>query len=426
MARLLPKMSFVALYSATALTAVAACGDDDPPFDPLPAATSTGGGGVGGVGGATSTTTTGGGGTGGEGAGGEGAAGGGGSGPTECMGPDTGADTCDGEDLVLSNGAHFVLCGDLESASDTYQDYYCPEASASGDRVYNLTINDVGTLKVQVRREFGSSLNPTMFARWGGECTDQGEFGSLGCWNFFNTHEEFADEYDPAFFGPNLHLFIDGGLDANNMSTTGGYELEISFTAPACGDGVLNFSTNEQCDDGNTVSGDGCSSACIIETTSLFDQCPGEPVNILGAPAQVLLSANTIGNSDGYSPNKTGTCGSVGVGGHDRVYRVTPNTTGTLTATVGLGADCATNVCESEGGFAPGCWDYVLWVRGPSEGAPYAECGLESEQLGCSDGSVLGPEAISFPVEAQKSYFIFVDGYADYSSGPFNLCIEVN
>ena len=33
---------------------------------------------------------------------------------------------------------------------------------------------------------------------------------------------------------------------------------------PACGDGVLD--TGEQCDDGNTNSGDGCSATCTIET----------------------------------------------------------------------------------------------------------------------------------------------------------------
>jgi cysteine-rich repeat protein len=34
---------------------------------------------------------------------------------------------------------------------------------------------------------------------------------------------------------------------------------------PVCGNGVVE--TGEQCDDGNTTSGDGCSSTCTIETT---------------------------------------------------------------------------------------------------------------------------------------------------------------
>jgi|GEM_PF-2244302 len=39
----------------------------------------------------------------------------------------------------------------------------------------------------------------------------------------------------------------------------------VTVTGPKCGDGVLNG--NEQCDDGNIVNGDGCSSVCQIETT---------------------------------------------------------------------------------------------------------------------------------------------------------------
>jgi cysteine-rich repeat protein len=35
---------------------------------------------------------------------------------------------------------------------------------------------------------------------------------------------------------------------------------------PLCGDGVLD--NGEQCDDGNTTSGDGCSSKCIDEPTA--------------------------------------------------------------------------------------------------------------------------------------------------------------
>jgi cysteine-rich repeat protein len=32
-----------------------------------------------------------------------------------------------------------------------------------------------------------------------------------------------------------------------------------------CGDGVLDMSAGEQCDDGNTIDGDGCSATCLLE-----------------------------------------------------------------------------------------------------------------------------------------------------------------
>lgn len=36
-------------------------------------------------------------------------------------------------------------------------------------------------------------------------------------------------------------------------------------TPAACGDGTLDTEFGEQCDDGNTTSGDGCSAECFIE-----------------------------------------------------------------------------------------------------------------------------------------------------------------
>ncbi len=38
--------------------------------------------------------------------------------------------------------------------------------------------------------------------------------------------------------------------------------LQANVSSPVCGNGV--FEQNEECDDGNTVDGDGCSSACKI------------------------------------------------------------------------------------------------------------------------------------------------------------------
>ena len=40
-------------------------------------------------------------------------------------------------------------------------------------------------------------------------------------------------------------------------------QIRVSGTAPVCGDG--NLDPDEQCDDGNTANGDGCSSSCQVE-----------------------------------------------------------------------------------------------------------------------------------------------------------------
>ena len=44
---------------------------------------------------------------------------------------------------------------------------------------------------------------------------------------------------------------------------------EGNCTCPSCGDGRLSWQSNEQCDDGNIVSEDGCSSDCVIEQLQL-------------------------------------------------------------------------------------------------------------------------------------------------------------
>jgi cysteine-rich repeat protein len=43
------------------------------------------------------------------------------------------------------------------------------------------------------------------------------------------------------------------------------YELRVRLSLPACGNGILEPSGPEQCDDANQASGDGCSATCTIE-----------------------------------------------------------------------------------------------------------------------------------------------------------------
>jgi cysteine-rich repeat protein len=42
-------------------------------------------------------------------------------------------------------------------------------------------------------------------------------------------------------------------------------ECDADCTPSACGDGHVNTVAGESCDDGNLVSGDGCSDACAFE-----------------------------------------------------------------------------------------------------------------------------------------------------------------
>ena len=69
----------------------------------------------------------------------------------------------------------------------------------------------------------------------------------------------------------------DGGAldDSGNCVLPDGApcQYELVDAGPYCGDGLVNVDT-EQCDDGNTMPGDGCSGTCIQE--SEFYYCPPE------------------------------------------------------------------------------------------------------------------------------------------------------
>ena len=39
----------------------------------------------------------------------------------------------------------------------------------------------------------------------------------------------------------------------------------MDCTTTICGDGYTNVVAGEECDDGNTSSGDGCSATCVLE-----------------------------------------------------------------------------------------------------------------------------------------------------------------
>ncbi|TKC99659.1 DUF4215 domain-containing protein [Polyangium fumosum] len=65
------------------------------------------------------------------------------------------------------------------------------------------------------------------------------------------------------------------------------YVVDIAVTAPGCGDGLVQG--NEQCDDGNNTSGDGCAADCKLEGNYPTEMEPNQPINM----------ANSISGTDG-------------------------------------------------------------------------------------------------------------------------------
>lgn len=221
----------------------------------------------GGLGGAETSGGRGGGGagggsTGGSGTGGSGNNGGGGA-PDTCGNgePDEGEECDDGEETADCN-ANCTLadCGDGiinpaageqcddEGESDTCNED-CTEA-ACGDGVVNATAGE--------------------------EC--DGELASYQMDQWWDLTQNYCPECKLNVCGDGIHLMLGasctvGGVDCSSVSPTveacddgmdtAGCDADCSL--PFCGDGYVNLSNGEECDDRNFENGDGCDMDCKIE-----------------------------------------------------------------------------------------------------------------------------------------------------------------
>jgi len=168
-----------------------------------------------------------------------------------------------------------------------------------------------------------------------------------------------------------------GAGGAGAMGGAGG----MGGAPPVCGDGVL--ASGEDCDDGNTAPGDGCSPSCAVE---MPDACPGTTITL--APPALVIVDTLAGKSGDLTP-------SCGTNGADVIYAVTPTVSGTLTATLS------------------GDFDKSLSIR--------ARCGdgLTSE-ITCATGS--SDVARGIWVHAGVTYYVVVDG----SPSKFSLLLGLS
>jgi cysteine-rich repeat protein len=95
----------------------------------------------------------------------------------------------------------------------------------------------------------------------GEQCDDGNQIGGDGC--------------SPAC---RLEVCGNGVLDPGEQCDAGGQSAfcDSDCTVPVCGDGLVNPAAGEQCDDGNAVSGDGCSAQCQLEVCGNGVLDPGE------------------------------------------------------------------------------------------------------------------------------------------------------
>lgn len=236
------------------------------------------------------------------------------------------------------------------------------------DIVYALTSDVPGVARIRLEAVFDALL----YVRTA--CADSKT--ELTC-KSVPTGGGKTDVAVPIAKGQTVYLVVDGV-----GGKSGTFKLDVEVGATSCGDGIAQHP--EQCDDGNLTDGDGCSGSCQLETTSAAaGKCPGASYTLVGSttgPKKI-----SFGGDISILANTMGAFGCSGGLGRDQVYAITPTTSGAITAVLHASYPAA-----------------LLHVRG--------ECFSGSTELDCQEGPVAGvPMRTTFPVEAQKTYYLFAD-----------------
>jgi cysteine-rich repeat protein len=192
-----------------------------------------------------------------------------------------------------------------------------------------------------------------------------------------------------------VYVYVDSG----SSSAKGLYTLDATLTPAACGNTLLD--SGEECDDGNTTDGDGCSATCKVERNPASYTCPGQALRLESAtqgPRTVSVRGTTAPTSGSTLPaNKWKSCGADNV--PDVVYKVTSDIDGMAVARV------------------KGVFNTTLAVRTTCDSTTDLKCQKSS------GGS--GEEVLTFPITKETPYFLVVDGTAVGQQGGFKLDVTV-
>lgn len=186
----------------------------------------------------------------------------------------------------------------------------------------------------------------------------------------------------------------DSGYDADrDAGTDAGHDAG----PPRCGDDRINGT--EECDDGNEVSFDGCSSTCEDEG-SCADAIDLNAHGTVGTGGTLSIIGST---EDGLDHIHDAECSDFGVAANDIVYLYVPPTAGQLYVTT-----------ES----STTAFDTLIYAR--------TTCGDVESELACDDDLPDGvASGMGFEVVAGTPIFLVVDGYDAGERGLFELSVKL-
>jgi len=192
--------------------------------------------------------------------------------------------------------------------------------------------------------------------------------------------------------GTTYYLIVDG-QNVTGSTSYGRFTLDAKVVPTGCGDTFVV--SPEQCDDGNTADGDGCSSTCTLEAFPEIATCPGHAVTLTGTGTDPRRATVTV-DTTSLPSNTSGVCGGSGPEG---VLVITPDVDGRLSVK------------------ATASHDTIVYLR-----TSCADPTSEVPKSSCSSSS--GLRSISAPVQKNTPYYVYVDG-RDGASGVTKLQVTV-
>ena len=178
-----------------------------------------------------------------------------------------------------------------------------------------------------------------------------------------------------------------------------------------CGDGIVQ--QGEGCDDKNTDDADGCDQGCKLAGADApaTRSCPGLDVHVWGGAHEPTLVSNTNGSGNrSASPtcgSSTGNIPTTGAAASDRVFKVTAHKSGSMTVSV-----------------TDATYDSFLYVAEAC--APSTVTWFACANKTTGTNPLTNAETMTFPVDAGKTYYVFVDGYGiSDNQGPFRVTFKI-
>ena len=296
--------------------------------------------------------------------------------------PSAAPGTCPGASYELvgstAQPTKVSFAGDVGSLENTFGAFGCTGALGP-DQVYAITPTISGAITAELHASYPNAVLHVRSECFTSSTELDCQEGPLAA---VPTRTTFAVEAQRTYF-----IFADTDTydDKKMFPGAGLYTLDVTLTKAACGNGVLE--SPEECDDGNTAGGDGCTATCTLEPLPAgIDDCDGAPITF--APG--MNGAMTFKHTASTVPLTPGVKSCSNTDRKDAVYRFVAPFDGYLRAK------------------AKGDFNLTLDFRSSCEpeSAPGTAGSLSCGRAKNGDDE----ESVEGPITAGTTYWLVVDG----------------